>query len=343
MSRMFDEALAAPDCVANQFASDEAEMRALAALLRERRPAFATTVARGSSDHAGNFARYLFETFLGLITASAAPSVVTAYGAELAFKGALVLAISQSGESPDILAVASEARARGATTLALVNAEGSPLASAVEGVIPMRAGAELSVAATKSFICTLAALARLTAHWSGERDLLAALEALPARLREAAAADWSAAIPVLSRASVMLVVARGRTYPVAQEAALKLKETSALHAEPFSGAELLHGPIALVGDGYPVLVFATADATQEGVRDLVTSLRSMGAHILVAASDDSVLELATTPLSLPPPLHPALDPIVAVQAFYPFAARLAAARGFDPDRPRHLAKVTKTV
>ncbi len=343
MSRMFDEALATPDCVANQFASDEAEMRALAALLRRRRPAFATTVARGSSDHAGNFARYLFETFLGLITASAAPSVVTAYGAELAFKGALVLAISQSGESPDILAVASEARARGATTLALVNAEGSPLEAAVEGFIPMRAGAELSVAATKSFICTLAALARLTAHWSGERDLLAALEALPARLREAAAADWSAAMPVLTRAGGMLVVARGRTYPVAQEAALKLKETSALHAEPFSGAELLHGPIALVGDGYPVLVFATADATLDGVRDLVTNLRSMGAHILVAASDDSVLELATTPLSLPPPLHPALDPIVAVQAFYPFAARLAAARGFDPDRPRHLAKVTKTV
>ena len=317
MSRMLDEALAAPACVAGQLRSGEAGIRALAGHLRAQPPAFAVTVARGSSDHAANFARYLFETSLGLITASAAPSVVTIYGAKPAYRGALLVA--------------------------LVNARASPLSAACEWTLPLGAGEEESVAATKSFICSLAVLARLTAHWAGDGELLAALDALPARLQEAAACDWSAAVPVLAGAEGMLVIARGRTYPVAQEAALKLKETGALQAEPFSGAEVLHGPIAMVADGYPVLLFATHDATLDGIRELASGLRAKGAHVLIAAADGATLDLAATPLPLPRPLHPALDPIVTIQAFYPFAARLAAARGHDPDRPRYLHKVTRTV
>ena len=343
MSRMLEEALAAPGCVGGQLRSGEAEIRALAGYLRAHRPAFAVTVARGSSDHAANFARYLFETSLGLITASAAPSVVTIYGAKPAYRGALLVAISQSGESPDVIAVAAGARAQGAATVALVNARASPLSAACEWTIPLGAGEEESVAATKSFICSLAALARLTAHWAGDGELLAAFESLPARLQEAAACDWSAAVPVLVGAEGMLVIARGRTYPVAQAAALKLKETGALQAEPFSGAEVLHGPIAMVAKDYPVLLFATRDATLEGIRELASGLRAKGAHVLIAAADEATLELAATPLPLPRPLHPVLDPIVAIQAFYPFAARLAAARGHDPDRPRYLHKVTRTV
>ena len=156
MSRMLEEALAAPGFVGSQLRSGEADIRALAEHLRAHPPAFAVTVARGSSDHAANFARYLFETSLGLITASAAPSVVTIYGARPVYRGALLVAISQSGESPDVVAVAAGARAGGAVTVALVNTQGSPLSDACEWTLPLFAGGEESVAATKSFICSLA-------------------------------------------------------------------------------------------------------------------------------------------------------------------------------------------
>lgn len=346
MTLMLTETLEAPDCVAAQHAALAARLETLADALRARPPAFAMTVARGSSDHAASYARYLFETAFGLVTASAAPSVVTCYGAALRLRDALVLAVSQSGQSPDLLATLEAARRGGACTVALVNAEDSPLAHAAEHVLPLGAWPERGVAATKSFITTLSALAALVAAWRRDAALADALTALPDRLRAAGAMDWSAARPVLRDATSLLVVGRGYALPVAQEMALKGKELCALHAEPFSTAELLHGPVALVDQGFPVLLLAMPDRTLDGVLAVARRLRAQGAHLLVASAVPEALDLADTalPLPLPPPLHPMLDPIAAVQAFYPMIAGVAADRGLDPDRPRALpGKVIRTV
>ena len=342
-SLMEQEARDAPRHVAALLAADQKMIEALVARLRRAPPPFAVTVARGSSDHAALYGRYLFETILGLVTTSAAPSVVTVYGARLACAGALAVAISQSGESPDLCTTLHALKAGGARTLTLVNAPDSPLAAIGDDFQPLHAGTERGVAATKSFVCTLAALARLVARWCGDRDLLAALAVLPERLEAAVRADWSAALPVLVPATAMLVVARGRSFPIAQEIALKLKETCQIQAEPFSAAELMHGPLALIEREYPVLLLATEDETMREICDLARGLAGKGAHVLIASTAVAALALANTALPLAAPLHPVLDPILHVQAFYPFAAQLAAARGLDVDAPRHLRKVTRTI
>lgn len=337
------EALSAPDRIAAQIAVNVPALARLADILRTRPPAFAVTVARGSSSHAAGYARALFETALGLVTAPAAPSAVTLYGARLRLSDALVLTISQSGQSPDLVTVVEQARDGGAVTLALVNEVDSPLGRAAEHGLPLHAGPERSVAATKSFLCSLSAAASLVSAWSPDPALGAALAALPDRLREAAALDWSAALPILRDARSLLVVGRGYGFPVAQEMATKLKETCTLHAEALSAAELLHGPVALVHDGFPVLLLALPDATLPGVLEVARRLRDQGAWLMVASPVPEALALAHTPLPLPAPLHPMLDPLMAAQAFYPLAADAAIARGLDPDHPPTLSKVTRTV
>ncbi|MSP89794.1 MAG: SIS domain-containing protein [Alphaproteobacteria bacterium] len=340
---MARETLEAPSRVAALLGADRAEIAALTRRLRAQPPPFAITVARGSSDHAAGYGRYLLESMLGLVTASAAPSVVTHYKAKLDCAGALAIAVSQSGASPDLCATLEALKAGGAYALSLVNVPDSPLARLADVVQPLHAGAETSVAATKSFICALAALARLVAEWREDRSLLAALDALPDRLAAAARADWSAALPILTDAQAMVVVARGRAFPIAQEIALKFKETCQVQAEPFSAAEFMHGPVALIEPRYPVLVLAIEDETLAGVCAATEALAAKGAHMIVASTSIQARALAHTALSLPAPLHPALDPILAVQAFYGLADRLAQARGLDADRPRHLRKVTLTV
>lgn len=342
-SLMRAEALSSPDRIAAQLAANAPRLARLAEILRARPPAFAVTVARGSSGHAANYARALFESALGLVTGPAVPSSVTLYGARLRLENALVLTVSQSGQSPDLLAVVEHARQAGAVTLALVNEEASPLARAAEHVLPLLAGPERSVAATKSFLCSLSAAASLVAAWRPEPALESGLAALPDRLRQAASADWSAARPILARARSMLVTGRGYGFPVAQEMATKLKETCLLHAEALSAAELLHGPVALVHDGFPVLLLAQRDETLPGVLDVARRLREQGAHLLVASAVPEALDLAHTPLPLPAPLHPMLDPLAAAQAFYMLAADASVDRGLDPDNPPALSKVTKTV
>jgi glucosamine--fructose-6-phosphate aminotransferase (isomerizing) len=204
--------------------------------------------------------------------------------------------------------------------------------------MPLHAGKEQSVAATKSFITSLVAGARLVSEWQNDPDLKEGLAALPESLAAAAQSDWSAAIDVLAPARNIMVVGRGISFPIALESALKFKETSALQAEAFSGAEIKHGPMALIEEGYPLMIFATRGPTQAGLVQLATEMRGRGARVLLAAPAD----IAERDLTLPTAATPDLDPIVAVQAFYVMAAKLAEARGMDPDRPRHLSKVTKT-
>ncbi|WP_456476311.1 SIS domain-containing protein [Oceanithermus sp.] len=339
---MYAEALEAPAAAERLLAENAAEVRSLARFLRRRPPAFVQTIARGSSDHAALFGKYLFEVRLGWVTSSAAPSVVTVYGARPNLRGALVVALSQSGASEDLVASLAAARASGALTVALVNVEDSPLARAAEVVLPLHAGEEKSVAATKSYLTMLVALAQLVGAVEEAADLEEALPQLPERMAVAAAADWNAGLELFAPATDAYVIGRGYAYAAGQEVALKLKETSALHAEAFSAAELLHGPVAIVGPGYPILALAPYDRPYLQVLELLGGLKAKGAELAVAASEPEALALADAPLPLPGRFHPVLDSVQAVQAFYPFADALARARGFDPDRPRNLKKVTHT-
>ncbi len=336
---MFREAHESAEVVARQFAANEAVVSALAQSLRETPPRFIVTCARGSSDHAAAYAKYVFETRLGLATASASPSVSSVYAAEQRWQGALFIAISQSGKSPDLLRTAEAAKVAGARVVALVNVADSPLAALADTVIPLHAGTERSVAATKSYIAALAAVLHLCARWSGDAELDAALPLLPDALRKSWDADWSNLGKGLAGAHNLFVVGRGYGLGIALEAALKFKETCGLHAEAFSSAEVKHGPMALVGPDFPVLCFGQDDDTLAGTLAVAREFRDRGAQVFVAAPGQH------GPGTLPVPggLPPLCTPLLIIQSFYRAASELALRRGFNPDVPPHLNKVTETV
>lgn len=339
---MFQEAGEAARVVARQVAANARVAAVIGERLRASPPRAVVTCARGSSDHAATFAKYLIETRTGVLTSSAALSVSSVYAAQQDLEGVLYVAISQSGKSPDLLAAVEAAKQGGAFTLALVNDETSPLAALADAVLPLHAGPELSVAATKSYIAALAAIVQLVAAWTQDDELAGALEALPTALSAAWEQDWSAGIEALREATNLYVLGRGVGFGIAQEAALKFKETCGLHAEAFSAAEVLHGPMALVKDGFPALVLAQHDETYAPTLAMAQGLAERGATVLLAGGTAS--GATTLPTAQPTGAgHPVLEPILAVQSFYRMAAGLSVARGYDPDRPPHLNKVTKTV
>ena len=337
-TRMFAEAAEAPEIVAAQLAANSARIARIALTIRARKPRAVVTAARGSSDHVATFAKYLIETKTGTLTSSQGLSVSSIYGAEAKLADVLYLAISQSGRSPDLIASAEAARKAGAFVVALVNDERSPLAGLAHEVVPVRAGAERSVAATKTYLASASAILQLVADWAEDAALGRALAQLPDAMRAAWALDWSEAVARLTNARDLYVIGRGLGFGAAQEAALKFKETCGLHAESFSAAEVQHGPMALVRPGFPVLLLAQDDETRPGNEELARALLGAKAELLVAG------------FSLPgatvlPVVHadPALEPILLAQSFYRMINALALARGFDPDSPPHLNKVTETV
>jgi len=337
-SLMLKEAGEASSVIAQQLVENGATMARLGETLRRLAPRAVVTCARGSSDHAATFAKYLFETRLGVLTSSSAMSVSSVYGADQDLKGVLFLAISQSGRSPDLLSAVQAARDGGALVVALVNDTASPLALIADETVPLHAGPELSVAATKSYIASLSAIIHLTAEWSEDADLKAELNGLPALLEQAWALDWSSAAERLKTARNLYVLGRGVGYAVAQEAALKFKETCGLHAESFSAAEVQHGPMALVQDGFPLLVFAQDDESRASVDTLITEMAERGADVWSAGA------ARTGPGALPAlSAHPVIEPVLLIQSFYRMIHGLALARGYDPDQPPHLNKVTETV
>jgi glutamine---fructose-6-phosphate transaminase (isomerizing) len=307
--------------------------------LRQSPPQLVMTCARGSSDHAASFAKHLIETETSTPTASHSPSVSSIFGTKWrSLDDTLFLAISQSGQSPDLLLSAQAAREAGAFVLSLVNAASSPLEREGSATLPLLAGPERSVAATKSFIGSLLAIVHLVAEWTGSDALHGALATSPDALRQAWALDWAPAFDALVDARDMYVIGRGSTLGIAQETALKLKETCGIHAEAVSAAELRHGPIAIVGDGFPVLVLAPNDAARPSVEALAADLVDRGARVLAAG-----VEVAgATNLPTLPSLHSALTPVTLVMSVYKAVAALSAARGFDPDSPPNLMKVTET-
>jgi len=337
-ARMTAEALEAPGVVWRQGELLDRPIRDLVARLRRAPPRLVVTCARGSSAHAALFGKGLIERHLGIPVADAAPSVVSVYRRELRVDEQVFVTVSQSGRSDDLIESAISAKKCGALTIAIVNDTESPLAAASDIVLPMAAGEESSVAATKTFIASVVAFLRLVACWSDDAAMTAALENLPHRLSSAAELDWSNALDALSQAKSLAILGRGPTLAIAEEASLKLKEICHIHAEGYSGSEFQHGPIALVSHDYPVLILMPNDEARRELSKLAMELSSKSR--LVFVTGDAIGDAERLPVLLPE--QPDADAICLIQAFYGFAARLADRLGLDADQPRHLQKITRT-
>lgn len=306
---------------------------------------YALIAARGTSDHAATYATYAWAALAGFPVALATPSLHTLYHAPPRLRDALVVGISQSGQSPDIVAVLEEGRRQGRPTLAITNDGASPLAAAADHVIELHAGAERSVAATKTYTAQLAAMAMLAVIWGGDRERAAELAELP----EAMAATLAGLSAVAARAEryryiqQCLVLGRGYNYATAFELALKLKELTYAMADAYSSADFRHGPVATVSDGLPVILAMPSGAALPDMREMAADLKARGAELLVISDDEAALAEATTPLPLPAGIPEWLSPLAAILPGQRLALHLALARGLDVDQPRGLNKVTKTL
>lgn len=327
---MEQEAKQAPSVVQQQLQANQSLVESIGEKLRQFDPKMVMIIGRGSSDHAGVFGKYLIEIESGVPTFAAAPSVASVYGKTLKLKQTLVIVISQSGRSPDIIAQANMAKEAGAYCIALVNDETSPLKDIVDDVLPLKAGVEISVAATKSYLATLCALLQLTAHWTQNKELTKALNTLPSALQSMIEAKPQLTAQSVNGVTNMVVLGRGLGYAVTKEMALKLKEVSSIHAEAFSSAEFLHGPVTLVEQGLTILDCAVNDESAESHAQQVNEVKSRGAELVHMQQTDATV-------------HPRLAPLMVLQRFYLDVAEVAVSRGFNPDEPKGLKKVTKTV
>jgi len=334
MSFMAHESSEAPEAVARFLKLNNSKLIELGKRLRNSPPQTIITSARGSSDNAAGYFKYVTEILTGIPCCSIGASVVSVYGANLQVNNGLCLTISQSGKSPDIVALQEAAKKSGAFTVALVNVEGSPAATSADMCLPLYAGPERSVAATKSFVVSLAAGAAIVAHWLNQTDLLNAVLNLPNVLARAAQIPWPEAVDLAAQSESLYVLGRGPALPIAAETALKLKETCAIHAEAYSIAEVMHGPLELLGKDFPVLAYAPNDQSSATTKIAVQKMRATGAKVLIIGNDG---------LNTAKSGHPLLDSISMIQTSYGFVEATAQALGRNPDQPRFLKKVTETV
>lgn len=334
---MHREAAEAGEAVARFLATNAPTLRQLGEDLRHTPPALIITCARGSSDHAATYGKYVLEAYGRVPVASAALSVVSVLDRPpVDLSHALLIAISQSGRSPDLLTSVEAHQKAGARVVALVNDETSPLAGLADVTLPLCAGPELSVAATKSCLASMVGLLAIASAWSQDEELAREMANLPAALTQAFALDWSPAVPLLADVASAYVIGRGFAHGVAQEMALKMKETCALHAESFSSAEVRHGPMAIVHSDFPVLALATSDKAGLSTREIAETLRARGARMLLA----DALETGDLPARSG---HQAIEPLLMLASFYRMANALSLAKGLDPDKPQFLSKVTQTI
>jgi glucosamine--fructose-6-phosphate aminotransferase (isomerizing) len=316
----------------------------IASVIRKRAPSYIVIAARGTSDNAARYGKYLFGATNRLSVALATPSLFTLYEAPPNLEGALVMGISQSGASPDIVSVIQEGRRQGALTLAITNEPDSPLANSAQHVIRLHTGEEKSVAATKTYSASLMALAMLSAALAQDAGRFEALESLPQVAAEVV--DTAPAIiQAVERYRYMdscVVIGRGFNYATAFEIALKIKELTYITADPYSPADFQHGPVALIEQGFPVIAVVPDGLVKKETQDLLGQLRDWGAELIAISSLRETLEMARTPLPLPAGVPEWLSPLVAVLPGQIFALGLTLAKGFDPDHPRGLRKVTLT-
>lgn len=338
-THMYREIREIPDATRRLLSDGREAIEKTADDLRRSTPYFISTVARGSSDHAATYFKYAAELTLGLPVASIGPSVASIYGAELSLGNSACIGISQSGQSPDIVKMTQSAAKQGALTVAITNEPASPLAQACKHTIPIHAGTERSVAATKTFVTSAVAALALLAHWKRDKSLIAAIDKLPEHLEEAVTYDWPALRHTLKRRDSLFVLGRGPSFAMSNEAALKFKETCQIHAESYSSAEVLHGPVSIIEPDFPVLAFASRDASEISIVSVADKLSQQGASSFISsdlAQHAERLDFAKTS-------HPLTEPLALIVSFYAFIERLSVERGINPDLPRNLKKVTETV
>jgi glucosamine--fructose-6-phosphate aminotransferase (isomerizing) len=305
---------------------------------------YVVIAARGTSDNAARYAKYLFGARNQLQVALAAPSLFTLYSKPPDFSGALVIGISQSGQSPDIVAVLQEARKQGRPTLAITNAKDSPLAKTADHLILIHAGEERAVAATKTYTASLLSIALLSYYLGDHFEDINQIQRLPDLLTETLD-HLQSPLKRIERYRYMehcAVIGRGYNYASAYEIALKIKELTHILAEPYSSADFLHGPIGMVQDGFPVIVIGPSGAVYQDIQDLVHRLKDLNCELLVISNQPELLEQAQLPLPLPEKVPEWLSPILAVLPGQLVGLYLAQAKGLDPDQPKGLHKVTET-
>jgi len=341
LTLMEREALEIPSIIRIQLECHQQVMTELASIIRAKSIDGVVICGRGSSNNAAVFGKYLIETYMGLVVSLSAPSVASIYDASQNLNNKLFLVISQSGQSLDLIAAAKDAKVQGALVVALTNDESSPLANISDYLIPLMAGAESSVAATKTFVASLSSLLMLINEWTNDAKLDIALNELPDYLESCLQANWLNAVERFKTVKHTYVLGRGIGLAIAQEAALKLKETSHIFAEAYSVAEFMHGPLTTVSEGHPFLAFTQHDQTQQNTQESIERLSSIGAEILNVGGGNYEQNVTSLPLPTAPP--PLCEPLGMISAFYPMAARLSIARGINPDEPPHIRKVTLTV
>lgn len=338
-TQMRREILEIPDAVERLLTNQARDVQRAAAALRDLDPSFLISVARGSSDHAASYLKYVSELLTGTPIASVGPSVSSIYKRPLKLKGAACLSVSQSGKSPDIVEMTRMASANGAISIAMTNDLSSPLAERSDHALFLDAGPELSVAATKTFVNSVVIGAWVLAEWAEDDTLRAAIQALPEQLHQAVRLDWSEACEALDNRSSLLCLGRGPSFAISNEAALKFKETCQLHAESYSSAEVLHGPVSIVDAGFPILALAAGDQAEGALVSVADEIAAKGAKVFATTSRAQT----ATPLPVVRTNHPLTDPIALIASFYAMVETVAASRGINPDAPRHLKKVTETV
>lgn len=343
-SHLYREIHEQPDVLRRFLVQEQTSVQNLVAALRARQIDYVVIAARGTSDNAGRYANYLFGAVNALPVALATPSLFTIYRQVPQFKNALVLGISQSGKSPDIVSVLAEARRQGALTAAITNNVASDLAEEADHVIALHAGEERSIAATKTYTSELMALALLSTTLADNGEMMAALHQVPDAVTRVL--EVSDTVQTLAQRyrymQNCVVIGRGFNYASAFELALKLKELTYIMAEPYSSADFLHGPLALIEHGFPAIVVAPNGIMLPELRDFLQVLRQREAESIVISDDEATLAEARIPIPLRATVPEWLSPITAIVPGQLFALYLAHARDYDPDHPRGLRKVTET-
>lgn len=337
-TQMRREVLEIPHAVKRLLDNGGDDIQRAAQAIRDCDPTVLVSVARGSSDHVATYLKYAAELLTGTPMASVGPSIASIYRRQLRLNGSVCLSVSQSGRSPDIVDMTRMARDGGALTLAMTNHPDSPLAQVADHTLSLHAGPELSVAATKTFVNSAVAGIWLLAEWAGDTALCAAIRDLPGRLDEAIGQDWSQVPNALGERNSIYCLGRGPAYAISNEAALKFKETCQIHAESYSSAEVLHGPVSIVDRGFPVIAFAAEDMAEPALAEVADEIARKGASVF----GTSTRLHHATPLPTTRTGHPLTDPIALIASFYAMVEQVATSRGIDPDAPRHLSKVTET-
>lgn len=328
-----------PEVLEFMFSNAAKDIKKISNHLKEKNISYFTTIARGSSDHAASYLKYVIEIIAGFPVASIGPSISSIYGTSLNLNNVGCISISQSGQSPDILSATAMAKANGASTISITNDRNSQLAKNCDFSIDISARTERSVAATKTFVSSIASGLLLVAIWKNDKKLLNALYSLPEKAKKAIECDWGELRNILLNRNSLYTIGRGPSWAISNEAALKFKETCQVHAESYSSAEVMHGPKSIIGQDFPIVAFASRDAAEASMVDAVNLLSNQGARCFITSD----AKCKGTRLPFVKSGHPLTDPLLLIISFYQCVEELARERGLNPDEPPHLLKVTETV